>query len=77
MAMDFGGALHCVVGGGSVYRHGWPNGHYMKLQKPDDHSKMTSPYLYVQSGEMDGGTCYPWFPTNEDMLTQDWVKVEG
>lgn len=70
--MDFGGAIHCMLGGDMVYRHGWSGGQFVGLQKPDDHSKMTEPFIYKQEGEMDGGKKVPWTPTQADMLANDW-----
>jgi hypothetical protein len=72
--MDFGGALHCMKGGDKCFRQGWAGGVYVNLQKPDDHSKMTEPYLYEIRGEMDG-ECVPWTPTQADMLAEDWVMM--
>ena len=77
MAMDFGGAIHCMIGGGSVYREQWSGGQFLMLQKTDDHSKMTEPYIYKQQGEMDGGKKVPWVPSHEDMLADDWVAGVG
>lgn len=71
--MDFGGALHFMKGGGKVYREAWANNEVViALQKPDDHSKMTKPYLYAHE-IWEGGGAMPWAPTQEDMLMEDWV----
>jgi hypothetical protein len=75
--MDFGGAIHTMKGGDSVYRQSWARGIFLMIQKPDDHSKMTRPFIYQQSGEMDSGVCVPWTPTQEDMLTEDWAMGVG
>jgi Protein of unknown function (DUF2829) len=76
-AMDFGGAIQCMMAGGTAYRGAWANGVFLAIQKPDDHSKMTQPYIYRQQGEMDGGKCVPWVPAQEDMLADDWVAGVG
>lgn len=70
--MDFGGALHCMLGGSKVFRQAWALHIMLGLQKPDDHSKMTRPYIYIQEGA-DGYDCVPWVATHEDMLATDWV----
>jgi Protein of unknown function (DUF2829) len=73
--MDFGGAIHCILGGDFVYRESWARGIFLALEKPDDHSQMTEPYLYIQEGESDAATRYPWIPRHEDMLASDWVML--
>ena len=71
--MDFGGAIHVMIGGGKVYREEWANNEVViALQKPDDHSKMTKPFLYVVE-LWEGGAAMPWTPTQDDMLSNDWV----
>jgi hypothetical protein len=72
--MDFGGAIHCMIGGDSVYREAWASGIAVALQKPDDHSKMTRPFIYQTEGE---GSTVPWVPSHEDMLANDWVRGVG
>jgi len=74
MAMDFGGAIHTMIGGDSVYREAWARSYCIELQKPDDHSKMTLPYIYQRWEE---SNCVPWIPTHEDMLADDWVLGVG
>ena len=67
--MDFGGAIHTMIGGSKVRRIAWAREVWLCLQKPDDHSKMTRPYFYKQEGE---ANCVPWIPTFDDMLADDW-----
>jgi len=71
--MDFGGALHCMIGGDLVCRAAWARDVVLGLQKPDEHSKMTQAYIYQRQGEYD---CVPWVPTHEDMLATDWTVYE-
>ena len=73
MAMDFGGAIHTMRGGKKVARQVWPRGVFLMIQYPDDHSKMTSPYIYVND---DVDEQMPWSPQQDDMLTEDWEIVE-
>ena len=73
MAMDFGGAIHSMIGGMKVARAGWARGVWLLIQYPDDHSKMTKPYVY-RHGDVDEQV--PWTPQHDDMLTEDWEIVE-
>jgi hypothetical protein len=68
--MDFGGAIHCMLGGDKVHRQAWARDIFLWLQKPDDHSKMTKPYIYIQYADK---SCVPWVPRHEDMLANDWA----
>ena len=47
---DFGWALSKLRCGWPVRRRGWNGkGIFIKLQVPDEHSKMTSPYIYIDT----------------------------
>jgi hypothetical protein len=85
---DFGRALELLKAGHKVARKGWNDkGIYLELQKPDEHSKMTLPYIYivttklvtdnpdVPKGIMVRGVV-PWLASQTDMLAEDWVKVD-
>lgn len=41
------------------------------LQTPDEHSKMTHPYLYAQSRF----GCVPWIPTQIELLSEEWEVI--
>jgi len=71
--MDFGGALHCMIGGDKCFRQAWAREVYVNLQCPDDHSKMTKPYFYIINEAT--WACVPWCPTHEDLLATDWVMM--
>lgn len=79
--MDFGPALNALKSGARVYRDGW-NGKGMRLtlQCPDEHSKMTLPYLYMEYP--DGHPAYPqgarvpWLASQTDILAGDWHVLE-
>lgn len=85
--IDFGTALNYLRQGKRVYRLGWNGkGMYLELQLPDEHSKMTLPYIYmVIPGKIVtdpiGGTLtspaelVPWLASQTDMLSQDWDVV--
>lgn len=50
----------------------WKEDVYVKIQVPDEYSKMTHPYLYVTSrfGKV------PWKETYVEMFSEDWEVVE-
>ena len=50
----------------------WNEDVVIKLQRPDEHSKMTAPYLYVVSryGRV------PWSETVIEMFSNKWVIVK-
>lgn len=66
----------------AAYRMGW-NGKmiYIKLQVPDEHSKMTQPYLYIVTEDLDTQNPHavkgkvPWLASQTDMLSEDWLVV--
>lgn len=68
---DFGGALMALRAGREVARTGW-NGPNQKLtlQVPDEHSKMTLPYIYITTVQ---GDRVPWLASQTDLLANDWV----
>ena len=50
MTVDFGEALKALKAGKKVARKGWNGkGIFVMLQVPDEHSKMTRPYLYIDT----------------------------
>lgn len=55
-------------------RKGW-NGKnmYIELQRPDEHSKMTLPYIFMKTVQ---GDLVPWLASQTDMLCDDWVELE-
>ncbi|HET6346364.1 MAG TPA: DUF2829 domain-containing protein [Myxococcota bacterium] len=70
----FGWALDMLKEGKSVSRKGW-NGaaQRLTLQRPDDASKMTLPYIYIRTVQ---GDLVPWLASQTDMLSEDWYLVE-
>ena len=43
------------------------------LQKPDEHSKMTTPYLYLRTWDKGKPTIIcPWEPSNSVLFADDW-----
>ncbi len=72
-AMDFGAALAVLRSGGRVRRAGWHGkGMWIALQVPDEHSKMTLPYLYMKTAD---NQLVPWLASQTDMLASDWENV--
>lgn len=50
----------------------WKSDVVIRVQHPDTNSKMTHPYLYVQSRF----GCVPWKETVVEMFSDDWQVVE-
>jgi hypothetical protein len=68
--VTFSEALELLKAGGSVTRKGWNGpGQWIKLQVPDEHSKMTLPYIYISTV---GGCLVPWLASQGDLLAEDW-----
>jgi len=43
---------------------------WLELQRPDEHSKMTEPYLYIRTAQ---GGLMPWVTSQADVLAEDWM----
>lgn len=57
--------------GETVTREGWNgSGQWLALQKPDDHSKMGRPYIYIRTVD---GSLVPWVASQTDILADDWT----
>ena len=73
--MDFGDAVKKMkYRGGRFTRAGW-NGknQCIELQRPDAHSKMSLPYIFIRTVQ---GDLVPWLASQTDMLADDWMEVE-
>lgn len=71
--MDFGEALYYLKVGEEVTRKGWNGkGQFLHLQRPDAHSKMTLPYIYITTVQ---GDRVPWLASQTDLLAEDWEVV--
>ena len=80
--MNFGEALHELKAGRRVAREGWNGkGIFIELQAPDENSKMTGPYIYIDTtglqteNQASPKSLVPWLPSQTDMLSEDWVDV--
>lgn len=71
--MNFGKAIECLKTGKKVARKGW-NGKnmYLELQVPDEHSKMSLPYIFMFTAQ---GDRVPWLASQTDMLCEDWELI--
>lgn len=77
---DFGTALKALKDGHRVARSGWNGkGMWLSLQVPDEHSKMTLPYVFIEYpvGHVayPQGSRVPWLASQTDMLSEDWCIV--
>ena len=80
---NFGEAIKYLKRGMKVARQGWNGkGIYIEMQKPDEHSKMTLPYLYIVTNGLVTDNprapkgVVPWLASQTDMLAEDWVFAE-
>lgn len=79
---DFGWALSMLRAGAGVRRRGWNGkGIFLCLQKPDRYSKMTQPYIYIDTTglltdnkEAPKGRV-PWLASQTDLLSCDWEAM--
>ena len=69
--MNFGEAFEEVKKGKSMRLPSWQEDVLIKAQFPDEHSKMTAPYLYVSSrfGNV------PWKETMIELFSEKWETV--
>ena len=70
---SFSVALIHLKDGDQVSRYGWNGpGQYIELQRPDEFSKMSLPYLFIKTVQ---GDLVPWHPSQTDILADDWYAV--
>jgi hypothetical protein len=68
-----GAALKHLRAGGKVRRAGWNGkGMWLALQVPDEHSKMSLPYVYMKTADH---KLVPWLCSQTDLLATDWEAV--
>lgn len=68
--MNIGDAVAALKCGEKVARAGWNGkGMHLELQVPDEHSKMTLPYVYMKTVQ---GDLVPWLASQTDLLAEDW-----
>lgn len=80
---NFGEALKYLKRGLKVCRKGWNGkGIFIELQRPDEYSKMTHPYIYIDTTGLQTNNLYapkdrvPWLASQTDMLAEDWMIVD-
>ncbi len=83
--MNFGEAIELLKQGKKLAMAGWNSkGLWIELQVPDEHSKMTRPYIYMVCPR--GSTNHfgeqkndfervPWLPSITDILSDNWKEV--
>jgi hypothetical protein len=72
--MNIGEAVSNLREGMKVARRGWNGkGMSLELQVPDSYSKMTMPYVFMNT--VDGGRV-PWLCSQTDLLATDWMIVD-
>jgi hypothetical protein len=78
--LDFGAAISELKEGKKVRRQGWNGkGMWLQMQVPDQNSKMTLPYIYIEYpvGHIayPKGSKVPWLASQTDLLAEDWEIV--
>ncbi|MDX9787943.1 MAG: DUF2829 domain-containing protein [Desulfobacterales bacterium] len=80
--MSFGLAIEAMKKGHKVMRKGWNGkGIFCAIQFPDIHSKMTHPYIYINTTGLQTTNpdapknLVPWLASQTDMLSDDWQIV--
>ena len=72
--MTFGEAIEALKVGDRVSRAGWKGKKmWLRLQKPDESSDMTLPYISMSTVS---GDLVPWLASQTDMLAEDWFVPE-
>lgn len=66
--LPFERALEALKRGWMARLPHWSEDVRIVLQRPDENSKMTYPYLYVESRY----GCVPWKETNVELLCESW-----
>ncbi len=73
--MNFGKALDNLKSGDRIARQGWNGkGMWLALQKPDENSKMSLPYIYMKTA---CDNLVPWLASQTDILAEDWHAFDG
>jgi len=68
-----GWAIKQMHNGEKVRRKSWnEKGMWLALQVPDEHSKMSLPYVYMKTAD---NKLVPWICSQNDLLAIDWESV--
>jgi len=80
---NFGWAISQLKKGLKVARSGWNGkGIFIELQRPDENSKMTHPYIYIDTTGLQTDNTdapkdlVPWLASQTDILSDDWNIIE-
>lgn len=80
--LTFGSALQLLKQGDKVARKGWNGkGIFIELQTPDENSKMTFPYIFIDTTGLETEnpdapkSRVPWVASQTDLLSDDWVII--
>lgn len=80
--MDFGKAIELLKQGKRAKRKGWNgNGIFIELQIPDNNSKMTHPYIFIDTTGLQTSNPnapknrVPWLASQTDILANDWEVI--
>lgn len=82
--MDFGDVIRGLKADPAkrFARKGWNGrGIFIQLQVPDEHSRMTHPYFFMDTTGLQSDNPYaprdlvPWFASQTDILADDWMEV--
>lgn len=72
--MRFGTAIELLENDYAMTREGWNGkGQYIEMQKPDENSANTLPYIYIVTVQ---GDRVPWLASQTDQLATDWIIAE-
>jgi hypothetical protein len=81
--MNFSDALNLIKCGRRLARRHWNGrGIFIAMQYPDPHSKMSSPYIYIDTTGLQSDDMLaprsrvPWVCSQTDMMADDWVCVD-
>lgn len=83
VSMQFETAMTCLKNGQRICRSGWNGqGIFIELQRPDENSKMTLPYLFIDTTALESDNPnsprgrVPWLASQTDLLSDDWQTLD-
>ena len=81
--VTFGRVLEALWEGRRAARAGWNGkGIFIELQEPDANSKMTHPYIFIETTGLQTDnpdapkSRVPWLASQTDMLSRDWCILD-
>ena len=79
--VSFGKAIEELKAGRKCWRRGWNGkGIFIELQNPDENSKMTTSYIFIDTtgliteNQAAPKSLVPWLASQTDMLAEDWCS---